>query len=123
MQTAVIVGIAIFILMIVRTFGLAPHTSDWTFFFLIGLVVAAVKWKSIARSLDYMLVKYPATPTAIPTAAPGKSTSEYQKQADRERTLTSKLDADTEIAEAAIRLERARAALADAEREVASSRH
>lgn len=45
-----------------------------------------------------------------------------QNQAEKARVLKEKLDADTELAEAAVRRERARAALADAEREVAEAK-
>jgi hypothetical protein len=81
-------------------------------------VVAAVNWKTIARTFDYLFVPYPIDTTLKSDTAGAMPAYISENAAERSRVLKEKLDADAEIAEATLRRERARAALSDAEQEV-----
>ena len=85
---------------------------------LAAVVFAAVKWKTIARTFDYLFVQYPIDTTLSDDTAGAMPTYRSENAAERSRVLQEKLDADAEIAKATLRRERARAALADAEQEV-----
>jgi hypothetical protein len=97
--------------------------------FLVGLPIV----------FHWLFVKHPTTPVILPALrgekpidtesvarmlssgasdVGAKPVYHYQNQAEKARAVKEKLDADTEIAEATIRRERARAALLDAEYEV-----
>jgi hypothetical protein len=102
-----------------RLFGI--HINDWTVIFWIVVVTAVVKWKTIARTLHYLFAKYPAQPTA-PEGVGSAPTFQYESEAHAVRAIKDKLDADSEIAEATMRLERARMLLADAEQEAEEDR-
>jgi hypothetical protein len=120
----------------------------WAMFAIAALIVAAVFLmvfgKRIYMGTYWLFVPHPAAAIVLPalhsdqkidakglarTLAQGatdtgsKSTVEYEVQAEKARRLKEKLDADAEIAEATIRRERARAALEDAEREVAEAKY
>jgi hypothetical protein len=99
-------------------FGL--HIPEIPLMLAIAAVVALFYGKKIIKTLDYLFVKY--DPATGPSAnLPGAPTFHYENQAERERALSDKLGADTEIAQATVRLERARAALADAEQAAAET--
>jgi hypothetical protein len=81
--------------------------------------------------LHWLFVKHPTEPVILPALrgekpmlsagasdVGAKPAYHYQNQAEKARAVKEKLDADTEIAEATIKRERARAALLDAEYEV-----
>ncbi len=129
MDTLKVIGgivLAIFViggsLDFLRLFGI--YISDWTIIFFIVAVVAVWKWKAIARTVDYLFVKYPTAPAATPGAGTGGSapTFHLENRAQAERAMKDKFDAEAEIADATIRRERARAALEDAEQEVEAAR-
>jgi hypothetical protein len=97
------------------------HIPEIPLMLAIAAIVALFNGKKILKTLDYLFVKYDAAPSALGDA-PAAPTFHHENRAERERALKDKLDADTEIALATIRLERARAALADAERDVEAER-
>jgi hypothetical protein len=115
----------------------------WTMFMFVTVMIVVVFLglfsKRIYMGFYWLFVSHPAEAIVLPALradqkidakglartlaegaadAGGKSTVEYEVQAQKARRLKEKLDADAEIAEATIRRERARAALEDAEREV-----
>jgi len=102
-----------------RLFGI--HIPEIPLMLAIAVVIALLNAKKILKTLDYLFVKYPAAPSAV-DGTPSAPAFHYENQAERERALNDKLNADTEIAQATIRLERARAALADAEEEQRNAR-
>jgi hypothetical protein len=95
--------------------------------------------KAFARGWNYLFVRHPVEPTVLPalntgaaintqsvaqTLASGASdqgtmpTYHYENQAEKARELANQLERDATLAEAALKREHARAALADAEREL-----
>jgi hypothetical protein len=113
--------------------------------FVVLCVGAAFLAKPFIHGWNYLFVEHPAEPVvgpALQTQSPinprelkdalttGRAELEnplpayhYRNQTERAEALKEKLQADAEIAEAAIRRERARAALAEAERELAEAKH
>ncbi len=114
-----IIVVALLAYMILSLFGV--RISDWPFIFLVAAVIVAVKWKTIAQTFDYLFTKYPAQPIA-PTPGGPAPTFHHQNEAQAARAIKGKLDADTEIAEATMQLERARMLLGEAEREAEEER-
>ena len=107
------------VLEFLRLFGI--YINDWAVIFWIVVVIAVVKWKMIAQTLHYLFAKYPAQPTA-PESIGSAPTFQCESEAHAVRAIKDKLDADSEIAEATMRLERARMLLADAEQEADEDR-
>src|SRR5712692_1451189 len=108
------------VLEFLRLFGI--RINDWTAIFWVVVVIAIWKWKTIASTLHYLFARYPAQPAA-PVGNVGSAPAfQYENEAHAVRAVSDKLDADTEIAEATMRLERARMLLKDAEQEAEEER-
>jgi hypothetical protein len=120
------IGIVVTILVVVIVVGgildflhlFGIYIPEIPLMLLTAAVVAAAKWKTIARTFDYLFVTYPIDTTLNADTAGAMPAYRSENTAERSRALKEKLDADAEIAQATLRRERARAALADAEQEV-----
>jgi hypothetical protein len=69
-------------------------------------VVAVAKWKTIARTFDYLFVPYPIDTTLSADTAGAMPTYRSENAAERSRVLQEKLDAEQEVEEVQRRSER-----------------
>ena len=117
----------------------ASLINHWVAYGIWGVLFAVVYGKRFISGCHYIFVRHPTEPIITPALRSGdaidhkalgetllreandpglKPQFHYENQAKHARAMKQKLDGDTQIAEATIRRERARAALIDAEREV-----